>query len=73
MCISRKRKQRKKKKAAALLHGLQESPSAYAPGPSSSGVSTAEKTGNERGIETMYRSAYLTQLDLTNLADNKAI
>jgi hypothetical protein len=31
-----------------------------------------DKAGSERGIETMYRSAYLTQLDLTNLADNKA-
>jgi hypothetical protein len=31
-----------------------------------------KKGGSERGIETMYRSAYRTQLDLTNLADNKA-
>jgi hypothetical protein len=31
-----------------------------------------KKTSSERGIETMYRSAYRTQLDLTNLADNKA-
>jgi hypothetical protein len=28
--------------------------------------------GTERGIETMYRGAYRTQLDLTHLADNKA-
>ena len=28
--------------------------------------------GTERGIETMYRGAYRTQLDLTNLADTKA-
>jgi hypothetical protein len=31
-----------------------------------------DKGGSERGIETMFRSAYVTQLDLTNLADNKA-
>jgi Family of unknown function (DUF5706)/Protein of unknown function (DUF3616) len=31
-----------------------------------------DKAGTERGIETMYRGAYRTQLDLTNLADTKA-
>jgi hypothetical protein len=31
-----------------------------------------KKAGTERGIETMYRGAYRTQLDLTNLADTKA-
>ena len=93
-----KKKSKKKKKAAASLHGLQESPGTYRPGPALPSLSSADlvahpsarsplpqrstvkkntadkkdKTGSERGIETMYRSAYLTQLDLTNLADNKA-
>jgi hypothetical protein len=41
-------------------------------------VKAAEKAlkkkgpGTNRGIETMFRSAYRVQMDLTNLADNKA-
>ena len=31
-----------------------------------------EKLGTNRGIETMFRSAYRVQMDLTGLADNKA-
>lgn len=30
------------------------------------------KLGSKRGVETMFRTAYRTQLDLTALADNKA-
>jgi Family of unknown function (DUF5706)/Protein of unknown function (DUF3616) len=90
-----KKKAKKKKKAQASIHGLEESPGRYAPGPAAPRVSTLDvpsepwirtpglqaevvgknvdkKTGSDRGIETMYRSAYLTQLELTNLADNKA-
>lgn len=32
----------------------------------------AKKPGTARGIETMFRSAYRVQMDLTGLADNKA-
>ena len=32
----------------------------------------ASKLGSSRGIETMFRSAYRVQMDLTGLADNKA-
>jgi Family of unknown function (DUF5706)/Protein of unknown function (DUF3616) len=35
-------------------------------------VAKKDRAGTERGIETMYRGAYRTQLDLTNLADTKA-
>ena len=31
-----------------------------------------KKTGSARGIETMFRTAYHVQMDLTGLADNKA-
>lgn len=43
------------------------------PAVAAKGVTGKKSTaGTERGIETMYRGAYRTQLDLTNLADTKA-
>lgn len=42
-------------------------------GQSDSGSTKAQKkVGTARGIETMFRSAYRVQMDLTALADNKA-
>lgn len=41
-------------------------------GPASADAKQAKKSGTARGIETMFRSAYRVQMELTSLADNKA-
>ncbi len=40
--------------------------------PDSDSAKKPKKAGTARGIETMFRSAYRVQMDLTALADNKA-
>jgi len=45
---------------------------AAARGEALAGHDPHKKRGSNRGIETMFRSAYRVQMDLTSLADNKA-
>jgi hypothetical protein len=52
--------------AAVLETGQEESDPAGKDSPKNKGI------GSTRGIETMLRSAYRVQMDLTGLADNKA-
>jgi hypothetical protein len=58
--------------AALTTDALVRSPIPRAPAVGKNAGAKKDKGGSERGIETLYRSAYRTQLDLTNLADNKA-
>ena len=53
---------------AALKEAARQSDAA----PDSDHEKKVKKPGTNRGIETMFRSAYRVQMDLTGLADNKA-
>jgi hypothetical protein len=58
--------------AALTADALARPPLPRPPAVHKNAATRKDKGGSERGIETMYRGAYRTQLDLTNLADNKA-
>jgi hypothetical protein len=57
---------------ADLTAGAARPALAWQPGARKNAAGRKLSAGTERGIETMYRGAYRTQLDLTNLADTKA-
>lgn len=56
--------------AEALVEAAGRADSAITPEKSS--PKPAKKPGTSRGIETLFRSSYRVQMDLTGLADNKA-
>jgi len=63
---------RKLEETARALQECVETSATDSGTPDSNGPQEHKKPGTARGIETMFRSAYRVQMDLTALADNKA-
>jgi hypothetical protein len=61
-----------KETTEALEEAVRQETAATADGAKVDQSHGPKKTGSARGIETMFRTAYHVQMDLTGLADNKA-